>query len=632
MQLRPYQTEAVQAVYEHLQMRDDNPCVVLPTAAGKSLCLAQICSDAVLQWGGRVLILAHVKELLQQNADKLHRLAPQVDFGVYSAGLKSRKTKEPVIIAGIQSVHKKACALGRFDLILIDEVHMLPESGEGMYRTFMKEAKIVNPNVRLIGFTATPYRLSSGMLCKPENLLNHVCYEKGIKELIHEGFLCRIHTKVPAEKIDCSRIHVRNGEFRSEEVAELFSTEVAVHAICTDILKNVASRKKILVFCADVAQARLFQAKIRELSDEEAGLVTGETPSQERAELLARFQDKSHKNLYAPINPLRWLVNVNVLTTGFDAPAIDCVVLARPTLSPGLYTQMVGRSFRLHESKTDALILDYGGNIQRHGCVDAIRIKTQSGGDGNGDAPVRECPECHNVLPVSLSRCAECGYVFPMREPESKLDSTASKDGILSGQITEKEFSVLNVAYSKHYKKNGTPDDPPTLRIDYEVGINEFVSKWVCPEHKGWAWSNKFVPWWKQRTNLTPPTTVDEALYCSQYLAIPQRLTVIEMAGQRFAEILEHDFTEKPEASPDYTPPKTCGDCVLYDRGDCPYRTAQFGCEPACEHFIPYQCDHCQHWNQNHGWCDVQNSDGHKGTDACEFFQIPCNIDEEVPF
>ena len=594
MQLRPYQSEAVQAVYDHLQHRDDNPCVVIPTAGGKSLIIAQICSDAVLRWGGRVLILAHVKELLQQNADKLHRLAPQVDFGVYSAGLKSRKTKEPVIIAGIQSVHKKACALGRFDLILVDESHLLPESGEGMYRTFMKEAKIVNPNVRLIGFTATPYRLSSGMLCKPENLLNHICYEKGIKELIHEGFLCRIHTKVPAKKIDCSNIHVRNGEFRSEEVAELFSTDTAVQTICADILKNTANRKKILVFCADVAAAQLFQAKINELSGEEAGLVTGDTPSQDRAELLARFQDKSH-NLYAPINPLRWLVNVNVLTTGFDAPAIDCVVLARPTMSPGLFVQMTGRGFRLYESKTDTLILDYGSNIQRHGCVDDIKIKTKNGGDGSGEAPIRECPDCHNVLPISISRCAECGYVFPIREPEVKLDPTASKDGIISGQITEKEFPVLNVSYSKHFKKNGTPDDPPTLRIDYEVGINEFVSKWVCPEHKGWAWSNKFVPWWTQRTDLTPPTTVDDALYCSPYFAVPQRLTVIETAGQRFAEVIEHDFSPEPGRAVDGDSlrayalahqAKTCGDCGLYFKGDCPYQTGLFGCEPTCEHFL----------------------------------------------
>jgi len=189
-------------------------------------------------------------------------------------------------------------------------------------------------------------------------------------------------------------------------------------------------------------------------------------------------------------------------------------------------------------------------------------------------------------MPISISRCAECGYVFPIKEPEVKLDQTASKDGIISGQITEKEYPVLNISYSKHYKKNGMPDDPPTLRIDYEVGINEFVSKWVCPEHKGWAWSNKFVPWWKQRTDQTPPTTVDEALHYSQYLAVPQRLTVIETAGQRFAEILEHDFTETPEGSSDYAPPKMCGDCGLFFKGDCPYQVGLFGSEPVCEHFL----------------------------------------------
>jgi len=522
MHLRPYQQESVHAVYEHLQNREDNPCVVLPTGSGKSIVIAQICSDAVLRWGGRVLILAHVKELLQQNADKLHRLAPDVDFGIYSAGLKSRRTKESVIVAGIQSVYERACELGAFDLILIDEVHMLPESGEGMYRTFLKEAKIVNPNVRLIGFTATPYRMTSGMICKPENLLNHVCYEKGIKELINEGFLCRIHTKVPAQKIDCSNLHVRNGEFRSDEVAELFSTENAVHSIFADIFKKAKDRNKILIFCADVAQATLFQREIQRVAD--AGLITGDTPAQERAELIARFQDQP-TGLLQETTPLRWLVNVNVLTTGFDAPMIDCVVLARPTLSPGLYYQMVGRGFRLYASKTDTLVLDYGGNIQRHGCIDAITLKIKSGGNG-GDAPIRECPECHTVLPISVSRCASCGYIFPIPEAVSKLEDKASNEGILSGQTTEVFYDVQEISYSKHYKKNGTPDDPPTLRVEYRVGFNEFVSKWVCPEHKGWAWSNKFVPWWKQHCNIQPPTSVDEALYYAEGSIMPKAATL----------------------------------------------------------------------------------------------------------
>ena len=351
----------------------------------------------------------------------------------------------------------------------------------------------------------------------------------------------------------------------------------------TDIFRKTQDRNKILVFCADVAQATLFQREIQRVAD--VGLITGETPSHERAELIARFQDKP-TGLLNESKPLRWLVNVNVLTTGFDTPNIDCIVLARPTLSPGLYCQMVGRGFRHAPGKTDCLILDYGGNIQRHGTVDAIVVKTKNGGMPNGEVPVRECPKCHNVLHISLSRCAECGYIFPMPEPPSKLEQTASKEGILSGQITETEYEVLNVSYSKHYKKNGTPDDPPTLRIDYEIGINTFVQKWVCPEHKGWAWSNKFVPWWKQRTDVKPPTTVDEALYYADYLAVPKRVTVIETAGQRFAEILENDFTEKPETPESYYPAKTCGDCGLYFQGDCPYATGLFGEEPACEHFL----------------------------------------------
>ena len=152
---------------------------------------------------------------------------------------------------------------------------------------------------------------------------------------------------------------------------------------------------------------------------------------------------------------------------------------------------------------------------------------------------------------------------------------------------------MQDIRYSKHYKKNGTPDDPPTLRIEYQVGLNEFVSKWVCPEHKGWAWSNKFVPWWKQHCNIQPPTTVDEALYYAQNscLAAPQRLTVIKTSGQRFEEVIEHDFTEKLEL-PDTavcglpSAVSQCGDCGLFYQGDCPYRVGMFGEEPACEHFL----------------------------------------------
>ena len=191
MLLRPYQREAVEAVYNHLREKKNNPCVVLPTGTGKSLVIGQIAKDAVTLWNGRVLILAHVKELLEQNADKVRRLCPDLPIGIFSAGLNSRNTEEPVIVAGIQSVYNKAELLGSFDLIIVDEAHLIAPDGDGMYRTFLQDMKGINPRVRLIGLTATPFRLKGGLICKPDNLLNEICYEANLKEMIQQGYLSR---------------------------------------------------------------------------------------------------------------------------------------------------------------------------------------------------------------------------------------------------------------------------------------------------------------------------------------------------------------------------------------------------------------------------------------------------------
>lgn len=594
MQLRPYQEESIAAVYDHLRDRDDNPCVVLPTGSGKTPVIGTICRDAVTHWDGRVLVLAHVKELLQQAAEKLQVIAPEVPFGIYSAGLNSRDTKEPVIIAGIQSVYERACELGRFDLILIDEVHLVPESGEGRYRSFLKAARIVNPHIRMVGFTATPYRMDGGMICKPENMLNHICYEKGVKELIREGYLCPIHTKVPASQIDCSHLHTRHGEFVASEVSALFDDDEAVRYISNDIVRNTKGRKGILVFAANVGQALGLQKELRRLTQEDVGLITGETSSGERSELLSRFQGKPI-GLFQEPHPLRWLVNVNVLTTGFDAPNVDCVAIARPTASASLYYQMVGRGFRIFENKTDCLILDYGSNIQRHGPIDAISVKGKIG--SGGVAPVRECPECHSMLSITVSRCGHCGYVFPLPDVnESKLDASASRDGILSGQKKTTEYEVHGVTYSANPSKKNP--HIKTLKVEYQVGLSSFVSKWVCPEHQGWVRTNLFLPWWKLRTHLPPATSADEAAYYgnNEFFAVPRRITVIETAGEFFPEVTEHDFTEKPSLPPsgmEYVPAasqKTCFDCDFYFQGQCQNGSREeelWGDEPACVDFIP---------------------------------------------
>jgi len=536
--LRPYQQEARDAVYKHLRERDTNPCVVIPTAGGKTPVMAAICRDAVKRWKGRVLILAHVKELLEQAVQKLHLMAPDMwmQIGVYSAGLKSRDTDHPIIVAGIQSVYRRACELGPFNLIMIDEAHMLPPDGEGMYRTFLSDAKVVNARARLIGLTTTPYRMSTGMICGPDNLLNEICYEVGVKELIVQGFLCKLRSKAGTHKVDTSGLHIRGGEFVSDEVQHLVNDDQLVQSACREIVEYTQDRHSVLIFASGVQHAEHVQATLRALGHE-CGFVSGETLDFDRAETLKAFRE----------GKLKYLVNVNVLTTGFDAPNIDCVALLRPTNSPGLYYQMLGRGFRLHESKTDCLVLDFGGNIMRHGPVDALQTMP-AGEKGTGEAPAKECPQCHAVIHAAYSICPECGYEFPPPE-RKKHDSQAAAAGVLTGEVTDTEWDVVETWYQVHVKRDAGPDDPPTMRVDYLVGGALVKSEWVCFEHDGYA-RGKAIEWWHAHSDDPVPMSVAEAVAVCQAggVADTKKIKVRSVAGQRFDRIINYELGPKPPA------------------------------------------------------------------------------------
>ena len=547
IQLRPYQQEAVAAVYEHLRTRDDNPCLVLPTGSGKSLVLGQIAADAVTLWGGRVLVLAHVKELLEQNAAKIRALCPELKVGVYSAGLKSRDTAHPVIVAGIQSVYRRAAELDRFDLVLVDECHRisLGDDGEGMFRSFLADARIVNPMLRVIGLTATPYRLQGGPICGPENLLNHVCYEAGIREMIAQGYLCPLKSKAGKNKADTSGLHIRGGEFIADEVESLMDNDALVRSACTEIADLTRDRQAVLIFCAGVAHCHHVAAEIAAATGQECGIVTGDTPSGERDELLRRFRGETVRDeLFDPKPPLKFLVNCQVLTHGFDAPNIDCVVLLRPTNSPGLYVQAVGRATRLHPGKTDALILDFGGNILRHGPVDALAIKDHA--PGSGEAPAKECPQCQALIHAAYARCPECGFEFPPPR-RGQHEGEASTAGILSGQVSETEYAVMGVYYSVHVKRDAPEDHPRTMRVDYKIGLSAYRSEWVCIEHSGYARA-KAEAWWRARSREPFPESAERAvaLCGAGGVADTLAITVRSVTGEKYERITHHRLGPVP--------------------------------------------------------------------------------------
>ncbi|NLE59906.1 MAG: DEAD/DEAH box helicase [Planctomycetes bacterium] len=533
--LRPHQVEAINAVYGHLRSRDDHPCVVIPTAGGKTPVMATVCRDAVQQWNGRVLILAHVRELLEQAVDRLHAMAPDLwnRIGVYSAGLRSRDTEHPIIVAGVQSVYRRAAELDRFDLILIDEAHMIPPDGEGMYRTFLSEAKVVNPNVRLIGLTATPYRMTSGNICGPDNLLNHICYEVGVRELIVQGYLCPLKSKAGRRKVDTSGLHLRGGEFIAGEIEQLMDDDSLVRSACREIVEHTQNRRSVLIFAAGVQHALHVQRVLSELRHD-CGFVCGDTLPFERAETLRRFRD----------GQLKYLVNVNVLTTGFDAPNIDCVALLRPTNSPGLYYQMVGRGFRLHPGKDDCLVLDFGGNILRHGPVDALRVKERN--EGSGEAPAKECPKCQAVIHAAYAVCPECGFEFPPPQRQ-RHDREASTEGVLSGEATDTEYEVTDTFYSVHMKRDAPDDHPRSMRVEYRIGFAQYVSEWVCVEHSGYARA-KAEAWWRARSLEPVPNTAEEAVELAEMGALAKTLaiTVRRVAGEQYDRILRHTLGPIP--------------------------------------------------------------------------------------
>jgi len=539
MKLRPYQEEAVEAVYRHLRERDDNPCVVIPTAGGKTPVMATLCRDAVEKWNGRVLIVAHVRELLEQAVDKLNAVAPEMRLkvGVYSAGLKSRDTEHPVIVAGVQSVYRRAAELGRFDLVVIDEAHMIPPDGDGMYRMLIAGLRKTNPHMRIIGLTATPFRMTSGTICAPENILNAVCYEIGVRELIVRGYLCPLVSKAGRKKADTSGLHVRGGEFIAGEVEDLMDDDALVESACREILEYTRDRRSCLVFASGVRHGKHVAETLRGMGAR-AGTVFGSTPPAERDRALADFR----------AGRLKYLVNVNVLTTGFDAPNIDCVAMVRPTMSPGLYYQMVGRGFRLHPGKENCLVLDFGGNVMRHGPVDAIQVR-KPGSNGKGPPPAKECPECRSVVAMGYSVCPDCGYEFFRREEErsAKHAARAGGEGILSGEVTITEYPVEEVLYAVHHKRNAPPDAPRSMRVDYRIGFSRWQSEWICVEHGGYA-RHKAELWWRRRSSVPVPDTAEDAVHYARAgaLAETKSITVRSVSGEEFDRIIGYELGEVP--------------------------------------------------------------------------------------
>ena len=467
MQLRSYQQAAIDALWHYWKYRGKAPLVVAPTGSGKSLLIAEICRKVLTDHPGtRIIQVTDSKELIEQNCKEFLKYYPEASTGIYSAGLGKKQRHADVTFAGIQSVYKHVYDFDpAIDLVIIDECHMIPKESDTRYGEFLKAVRIANPSAAFVGLTATPFRLDSGMLHQGEGaLFDGIAYDININTLIKEGYLVPVISKGGVKNIDLSQVKTTSGEYNLGDLACAADDPALVEAACEEIKRYGADRKSWLIFAAGVDHAYHIQSLIPG-----SEVVIGEMNQKARDTIINQFRD----------GKIKCLINVNVLTKGFNAPCVDLIALMTATKSTSKYVQMCGRGTRTCQGKENCLLLDYGFNVQEHGPIDAVNPKTK----GTGQAPMKQCPSCQALLYASARECTQCGYAYPEQETLPNHGTQAFDGAVLTDQIEPFWVNVQAVEYSRHTKE-GKPD---SMKISYITKGGERYNTWLAVDHGGFA-------------------------------------------------------------------------------------------------------------------------------------------------
>lgn len=571
LELRDYQKDAVDALYDYWAKEAGSPLVVIPTGGGKSLILATVVKDLVENYPDmRILIVTHVKELIAQNAQELFGLWPNAPAGIFSAGLGRRDARAQIIFGGVQTIATKTSVIGHIDLVLVDEAHLMPRKSETQYGQLLAGLRAINPDLKLVGLTATPFRLGEGQLHQGDGaLFDAIAYEKPVGEMIDEGYLCRPISKGMQTGYDLTGVGKVGGDFKQNALQAAVDKIDVTRSAVNEVIAYGQTRKTWLLFCSGVEHAYHVRDEIRERGFT-CETVCGDTPAEERARILVDFK----------AGKIRAVTNNSVMTTGTNIPSIDLLAMMRPTLSESLYIQMVGRGLRLSPGKENCLVLDFAGNVMRHGPIDAI---VPSGPrSGNGEAPIKQCPQdeggCGSLVHASARVCPDCGFEFPINE-EEKIKPVSVDAPILSkGAPTWREVSSRRFDFHE-----GKGDKPPSVKVTYMCGITA-MREWVCPQHTGFAQSKAHRYWLKHGGDRPFPRTVMEWLERQRELKTTAEISVRpngkywDIVDQRAGDASEYESEVKanPEGYAawypgEYEKPSGFGNATLEDLDDIPF-------------------------------------------------------------
>jgi DNA repair protein RadD len=398
----------------------------------------------------------------QENAGQEER---PISCGPRVARVSRIKRESSVLVFNLQvSGHPSYFANG----IAAHNCHLVGHKDEGGYRTLLTDLLEINPNLRVVGLTATPYRLGHGYITDEPAIFSALITPTSIEELIFKGYLSNLRSKLTTTKLEVDGVHKRGGEYIESELQAAVDTLDKNSKVVREIIKLGHGRKSWLIFCAGVAHANHIKDALTEQGIV-AECVTGETPSNERDRMLAGFK----------AGRIQALTNANVLTTGFDAPGIDLIAMLRPTMSPGLYVQMAGRGLRIAEGKTDCLVLDFAGVVEQHGPITAVTPPPKKG-DKVGEAPVKVCHNCQEICALSVRICPACLTPFPepLRPPLnlSNLD-IMGVEGI--------DLDVTSWTWRKHISRASGKE---MLSLTYYGGLSGVpVTEYLAVTHDGYA-------------------------------------------------------------------------------------------------------------------------------------------------
>ncbi len=497
--LREYQQQAVDATIKHFKKSNEAAVIVLPTGAGKSLVIAELAKRAK----GRVLVLAHVKELVEQNQQKLSSYG--ISSGIFSAGLKEKNLKHPITFASIQSVARNLSLFAEhYSLLIIDECHRVSIQDDddetnikkSQYQQLIEQLQQKNTALKILGLTATPFRLGSGWIYQyhyqgyirstETRLFIQCIYELSLRYLIKKHYLTepKLIDACVAE-YDFSQCQSKPGLYPEISINRLLVTQKRItKSITEQIIAYSDDRCGVMIFAASVDHAKEIAGYFAEKQMKNVAILLGDTEHKTRDEMIQRFKQRQ----------IKYLINVSVLTTGFDAPHVDMIAILRPTQSVSLYQQIIGRGLRLHPGKNECLIIDYAGNgydlyqpeidnVAPHKNTQIVHIhcplcqyENNFWGIEDEDGYViehygrrcqsfstvdglrqqclhrfkfKQCPQCNAENDIAARRCNQCDDV--LIDPDDKLKDALNLKNAMVIRCAAMQFSKLDEKLKIHY-------------------------------------------------------------------------------------------------------------------------------------------------------------------------------------